>query len=135
MTELFYRYDFYNIVRVTLELNTFEVLRHTPKGTWLDMGYENKKWVLRDARKRFAHPTKEEALVGFLARKRRQLKILKTQVTNVEAAIRLGENFDEQQPEGQTRRAGMVEFSETLFPVSTTRPAVQRDTGQSRRDR
>lgn len=57
----------------------FPVVRTTPCGTFIDV-YGYPKFVRRDARKHFACPTKEDALVSFIARKHRQIKILEAQL-------------------------------------------------------
>jgi hypothetical protein len=67
------------------------VRKVTECGVWLDdygwrMG-EGDRFVLRDARKRYACPTKEEAWVSFIARKRRHLRILQAQAKAVEYAL------------------------------------------------
>lgn len=74
-----------------LRLEMYEVVKHTPKGVWIYLGWEGKRFVLRDARKRFACPTKEEALESFMARKRRQIRILTAQRKNAKEALRLAE--------------------------------------------
>jgi hypothetical protein len=83
VAEIWYRYE--DIVyaslyddgpgRLVVELREYEVLRHTPKGVWLTLGFGDKRFVLRGARKRFACPTKLEARESFIARKTRQMKI------------------------------------------------------------
>ena len=64
----------------------YKVVRRTPKGVWLDY-YGTEKFVLRDAHKRWACPTKEEAMESFWARKRRQVKILRAQLQHIEAVL------------------------------------------------
>lgn len=54
------------------------VLRYTPKGVWVDT-WGGKKFILASARKRYACPTKDEALESFRARKRRQVALLAAQ--------------------------------------------------------
>ena len=76
--------------RVQLAVSEYAVTKRTPKGVWLDC-YGNRRFVLTSARKQFASPTREAAYVCFLARKKRQLKILTAQVRNVREAIALGE--------------------------------------------
>jgi hypothetical protein len=87
-----------------LRLEKHRVLRRTPKGAWIedDRGFPRRvenskdgtvKWikperfVLLTARKQFASETKEKALESFRARKRRQLKILKSRAKVAEAAL------------------------------------------------
>lgn len=78
--------------RVALALREYPVLRTTPSGVWLDV-YGQERFVKAAARKRFACPTKEEALVSFQARKQRQLRILESQVRLVKKAIYMSNEF------------------------------------------
>jgi hypothetical protein len=86
---------------VKLELEEFLLVRETPKGYWIapiwfgGFGHypDEERWVSKTARKRHAYPTKKEALESFLARKTKQAKILKRQLTNVEKAIKLAEKL------------------------------------------
>jgi hypothetical protein len=74
--------------RVEVSLWKFRVLKHTPKGVWLQryVVYGDKRFVLRDARKRFACPTIEEALASFIARKDRQIRIHTARLREAEEA-------------------------------------------------
>ena len=54
---------------------TFTVVRHTPKGVWLKgWGFEE-TFVCHNWRKKFACPTREEALKSLIARKNREASI------------------------------------------------------------
>lgn len=75
-----------------VSLMTFRIIRTTPKGVWINYGC-TEKFVKLDARKRFACPTKEEALESFLARKQRQKRILSSQLQNVVSAIHIANGF------------------------------------------
>jgi hypothetical protein len=68
---------------------THQVTKQTPKGFWIvDLGdFRKRIFVLNSGRKRYAYPTKEEAQTSFLARKRRQLAILKSQIYHIELAV------------------------------------------------
>lgn len=68
----------------------FEVIKETPKGYWI----EGKCWISKTSKKRYAHPTKEEAWKSFKARKARQIKILKTRLAYAEEAARLTQPDD-----------------------------------------
>ena len=98
--EVWYRYV--DWVSVSLDGHThtvhitcheYRVVKHTPKGVWLYTGDLNahmgKRWCRRDAYKQFACPTKEEALDSFIARKERQIRILKRQTRDAEDALQL----------------------------------------------
>ena len=69
--------------RVYVSVHEYRVVKVTPHGVRLDNG----RFVLRDARKRFACPTIEEAVESFMARKSRQMGILHRQIEQIEEAI------------------------------------------------
>lgn len=73
--------------KVYINCGTYEVLHHTPKGVRLANG----KLVLHASAKRWALPTKEEALTSFKARLRRNRLILETRLNHVQQAIELAE--------------------------------------------
>lgn len=89
--EVWYRYDYISLNdgRVDLWLRTFPVVRRTPKGVWVKPEYEPKKFILTNAHKRYACPTKDEALESFIKRKEKQLRLLSAQVKNIESALAL----------------------------------------------
>lgn len=65
----------------------FKVLRETPCGYWI-LDDRKEKWVSNYSRKRFCYPTKEEAWHNFKCRKKRQLKLLRGQVTYISNIIK-----------------------------------------------
>ena len=78
--------------RIRVRLYAFNVVRTTPKGYWISIPYSFKlKWVSSEAKKRFAYPTKEEALQSFRARKRRQVAILSYQLERAKMALNVSE--------------------------------------------
>ena len=100
----FYRY--YNS-GVGVILEKFKLFKETPAGYWIIPEYWSveeemveprntryNKWVSKTSRKRFAYPTKEEALFSFKARKRRQIPILKAQLECTKEALKVAENID-----------------------------------------
>jgi hypothetical protein len=68
--------------RAYLYAESIPVLRETKKGVWIGYDEEGKRFVLNDARKRYACPTVEEALESLKARKHRQIRILQGQLEN-----------------------------------------------------
>lgn len=61
----------------TVYFQALPIIKRTPRGTWvLDW---KKRFVLSDGRKRYAYPTRHEALVSFIHRKRKQIAILESQ--------------------------------------------------------
>lgn len=73
-----------------VDLHTYPVVKHTPKGTWIEHCF-GRKFVLRGARRKYAHPTKEEALESFRARKRSQIRILRNKLERAERALRIAD--------------------------------------------
>jgi hypothetical protein len=78
---------------VAVEVRDFMVSRHTPKGAWIKTYSGDERFVLKDARKRYACPTKEEALDSFIARQRRRISILEAQAEDSKIGIRIAEGL------------------------------------------
>lgn len=76
--------------RLEVVLIEYQVQKETPKGVRLT----GNRFVKRDARKRFACPTKEEAKESFEARKARQIRLLKSQICQAEHALSLVKDGD-----------------------------------------
>lgn len=95
---------------MSLYQKSFPIIKETPCGCWISIGYFNssdqKKFVNLKARKKWAHPTPEEAMDGFRARKERQLRILKGQVLRTQAALYL------QAENAIPVSRGMIQFTE-----------------------
>ena len=94
---IFYRYEESIFIdeQVKVLEKTFKLVKETPCGYWIKRIPEfyftlNKNhWVSKTARKRYAYPTKKEALNSFIARKGRQLEILNWQIARVEQALNI----------------------------------------------
>lgn len=93
----FYRYNGINFYegRSKVDLDIFFLIKETPKGYWIGNDWLEKKWVSGKTRKRFAYPTKKEALNSFIARKKRQIKILDSQLHNAKIYLDVAENMKE----------------------------------------
>ena len=76
---------------VKLDLHEYPVKRRTLKGVWLSGVSFKERFVLNEGRKKFAHSTKEEALIAFMARKNRYISILSAQKENAERAVVLAQ--------------------------------------------
>lgn len=86
-----------NFPNPTIILRTFELVKETPKGYWichgfLDKLHGDKKWVSKTSRKRYAYPTKEQALINLRKRTERKIKILDRQLRF--AKITLSKSFE-----------------------------------------
>lgn len=91
----FYRYQesMFTSGSVGLVLHEYLVVSRTRRGTWIDV-WGRKKFLLDGARKRYACPTKEEALESYRARKKKQIAILERQLEKARAALLLNEPGD-----------------------------------------
>lgn len=67
-----------------LELQEFTINRYTPGGYWVLNGY---RWISKHGKKRYAYPTKKEALTSFKARKNRQIQLLTAQLEEAKAGL------------------------------------------------
>ena len=101
MAEVWYRYDGHRYAAsldefdrpmgnggCAITLREVSVLRHTAKGVWLQ-DYSRERFVLTQARKRWACPTKAEAAESYRQRKMRQARILSSQLRDVQQFINL----------------------------------------------
>ena len=69
--------------RVEVVVYHYAVAKHTPKGVRL----ENGKFVSNTSRRRFANPTREEAIVSYLARKEAEISIYQARIKNIKRAM------------------------------------------------
>jgi len=115
--EEFYRYD--NITywvsdhttETRVQETIFYLVKETPCGWWVhpDKHHKDKKenpdhlffdheekprWIGKNNRKKFAYPTREGALKGFMARKRRQIAILSSRLRQAETALKIAHSGD-----------------------------------------
>jgi len=74
-------------------LSEYEITKYTKKGVWIQAyGDEKGKFVLLSGKKRYAHPTKEEALDAFIYRKKTQLGYINENREHVMSIIRQAEH-------------------------------------------
>ncbi len=78
-----YEYKTFVHTHTSVRFNEYHIIKKTEKGVWLD----GKRWVSNTARKRFAYPTKKEALEAFIYRKEKYQRILNSKLKTTEQAI------------------------------------------------
>lgn len=101
-----YQYDSLN----ELQLEQYEVLKVTSCGVWIfypnrnkwntktnkyDLGKKfilEKYWYKKTTNKRFAWPTKEEALISYKARKEKQIRLLEGQLEYIRKYLEIANN-------------------------------------------
>lgn len=96
----FYRYDAITYHEIGVRVNEYKysLLNETPKGYWIYQNYvDDKRWVSKTAKKRFAYPTREEALTSFIARKKCQIRILEAQLGNAKSALWQGQEKEKEE--------------------------------------
>lgn len=74
-----------------IEIHRYEVLRHTPKGVWLHIGFGSKCFVRGTDIKQFAVPTKELALQDLIARKKRHVSCARARFHRAEEHLQAAE--------------------------------------------
>lgn len=86
--------DFY------IEFLEYRVVRRTNKGAWIKKGiFDKPRFVLNEATKRYAYPSKDQALESLISRKIRHIKILESQLSEARVALRLANELKNQPPE------------------------------------
>jgi hypothetical protein len=77
--------------RIGVVLWRIPLIKETPKGVWIGYSPCTKRFVLKAAHKRYACSTEQEAKESFIARKKRQISILKARLRDAEEALKLME--------------------------------------------
>lgn len=94
-------YDFIKSnTKVKLTLLEFNLFKETPKGYWIGYGslqslHSPEKWVSKTSKKRYAYPTKKEALNNFIKRTKRRYSILQSQLNVCEDGLKLAKDIEE----------------------------------------
>jgi hypothetical protein len=109
-TKKFYRYETIQYIGgPKIYLQEFAGVKETPCGWWIRLvgvgghtfgvgvgghtfGWDKddiKKWVSKTAKKRYAYPTKDEAMFNFRMRKLRHISILKSRLVIAEWELNL----------------------------------------------
>jgi hypothetical protein len=92
-------YERSRIPNPKIELRTYNLFKETPKGYWIGYGFLYQglrsigKWVPKEAKKRYAYPTKQEAMVNFIKRNEYRIRILKHQLWACEMAVSTAKNM------------------------------------------
>jgi hypothetical protein len=76
----------------------YTVFKHTPCGCWIIMPSGQKsKWVSAKSKKRYAYPTKTEAMEGYKHKKISQISILEEQLENAKNYLKEAEEYLERE--------------------------------------
>lgn len=105
----FYRYHLKlgtNRLFPILEYTEYSLLKETPNGYWIVPGDSEyylersiviansvKKWIPKQSKKRFAYPTKKEALDNFIYRTKKRIDFLATDLQAYQRALNVASNL------------------------------------------
>ena len=80
---------------LTLVINEFVLIKETAQGYWISSsGFEfGKRWVSKTSRKRYAYPSKQEAMTNFIKRTERRIGILKYNLEGAQLALSLANDY------------------------------------------
>ena len=83
--DLFYRYTDCDSLG-NLRYSVYKLDKETDKGYWIE-GHSYRKWISKTSRKKFAYPSKEDALKSFKLRKQSQIQIITKQLEGAKRAL------------------------------------------------
>ena len=101
MTTELYRYHGWgasDYTKVSVNLTTYPILKETKGGYWINRSGHKSitpinrttcKWVSKDGCRKFAYETIEAAMINFLARKNKQIRIVKSQLSQAKEERRI----------------------------------------------
>jgi len=83
-------YDDPYYVRIDTKVveDRYRIIKRTSKGFWIEYDF-GKKFILQNARKHFACDNKKDAVISFLARQDKIIRITQTRIDNASRAIKL----------------------------------------------
>ena len=97
----FYRYDIaLGSKEPEVELREFLLVKETPQGYWIREDIPglyfttDRKWIPKESRKRFAYPTKAEALYSFIRRKTKQIQYCKRELYYAEECLKIAKEIE-----------------------------------------
>lgn len=105
--EILYRYEGAGVFEIdflalphprtnaSVNLLQYRIVKITSKGCWIDH-FGEKKFILSSAHKRWAYPTKTEALTSFRKRKERQVSLLQAQLKSAEAYLQKAKELEKE---------------------------------------
>lgn len=100
----FYRYEAIetsdSLPDPKIQLRTFKFLKETPKGYWIiEKGWEHyskqyKRWIPKESKRRYAYPTKEEAMKNYIKRTMLRIAIMERQLEFCKTALHRAREMD-----------------------------------------
>lgn len=84
--------DYDGISYVKINAEEFEVVKETKCGYWIKVNLKP-KWTSKTSKKRFAYPTKKEALENFIRRTQRNISINHYNIDFAQLALKEAEKL------------------------------------------
>lgn len=83
-----------------IELREFNLHKETPKGYWIGYGSvlpntlsSFSRWISKTSLRRYAYPTKKEALINFIKRNEKRIRILEYQAASCKMGVSIAKNL------------------------------------------
>jgi hypothetical protein len=83
--------EIFGTSKAELQLIEFKLHSETPKGHWIGIWGGKDTWVSKTSKKRYAHPSKDEALQSYVARKKAFVRHSKNRLRRAEEDLALVE--------------------------------------------
>jgi len=96
--DMFGEFSSSSFLNPSIVLDTYNLVKETPKGYWIAYGgvtgnlTGEKRWISKTSRKRYAYPSKEEAMVNFIKRTESRINILQKQVDFCKSALSIAKS-------------------------------------------
>lgn len=84
--------DYQENSNVFIDTEEFTITRETEKGYWIVVNGKD-KWTSKTSKRRFAYPTKEEALENFIRRTKRSIAINHYNIDYAKLALKEAEKL------------------------------------------
>lgn len=86
----FYRYEWHSTTgykEFLFNLKEYDLIKETDKGYWIGFNEWAMKWVPKNSLRRYAYPTKEEAMRNFIKRTEKRIQFLQHTLMGCEFAL------------------------------------------------
>ena len=95
-----------------ITLREYKIVRYTPKGCWINIGYGREKWVANNSSSGFAKPSKRAALKHYISRKMYRNHCIMNEMARNDATLitakKLLKEHDKQGKKPVTKRSGKL---------------------------
>lgn len=90
--KILYRYRESHYADGGIYCEKYNIVKVTPKGAWIELYPGKNRFVKNDSKKKYASTTEYLALNDFIARKKRQIKILSAMLDYAKSNLEIGQS-------------------------------------------